>query len=103
MARKIILEKTDRPGFEYLLLTGSCFNSFYIYQEDELEQAMAQLKAEHAKGNRIAYIGVPKKCTDGTYRLKKYMHLENGKVVYDEYSRMGLHVAFYVQAGRCLN
>ena len=68
------MTKSDCPNFAYMLLTGSCFNSYYLYQEDELEDAMQQLRIEHIKGHKIAYIGIPYLCPDGTYRLKEYMH-----------------------------
>ena len=97
------MTKYEYPGFQYMLLTGSCFNSYYVFQNDELEKALQQLRAEHAKGHQIAYLGIVHLCPDGTYRLKKYMRFENNQTVYDEYGRIGLHVQFYMEAGRRLN
>lgn len=102
---KLILSKTDNPPFAFILITGSSYVDYYVYQEEELELAISQLRAEHAKGYQTAYIGVPHYCeNDGTYRVKHHIKLLfNGKIEYEEYGRVVLHVAFYTESGKWLN
>lgn len=97
------MTKYDCPDFTFMLLTGSCYNSYYLFREHQFDEALSQLRAEHAKGHNIAYLGIVHLCNDGTYRLKRYVGMKNGQTVYDEYGKIGLHVQFYLNAGQCLN
>ena len=98
--------ESKQPKFAFVLLTGGvpCVD-YYIYQEDELENAIAQLKAEYAKGYHLAKLYIPKFCThDRTWRLKEFMELDlDGKLVWMEFGETHLHVKWYLDAGEWLN
>ena len=101
MIPRLMLKKDARPPFSFILLTGECYMDYYLFKEDELEEAISQLKAEYAKGEEIAYIGIPRFCNnDRTYRVKEFMKLDcNGKVYFEECGETHLHVAFYTNHG----
>lgn len=105
MIPRLILRKDERPPFSFILLTGDSYMDYYLFTEDELEEAMAQLKAEYAKDNTIAYLGIPKFCNhDRTYRVKEFMKLDcYGKVYFEEFGETHLHIAFHTNHGLWLN
>lgn len=101
-----LIDKTQEPDFEYILLTGTSFVDYYLYNRDELEEAFDQLRAEAAKGFRTAHICKKHFSTrDRTWRVKRIFKLHCGnKVVFDEDSLGdGLHIVFYVNAGQWMN
>ncbi len=97
--------KNENPRFSFALLTGDIPSvDYYIYQEDELEQAIAQLKSERAKGYDPR-LYVPKfSNSDRTWRLKEFMELDiDGKLVWMEHGETHLHIKWYFDTGEWLN
>ena len=106
ITRYRLKDEFTQPPFEFVLLTGDipCVD-YYLFKEDEFEQAMAQLKAEFAKGFDMARILLPQFCNhDRTWRLKEFMSLDiDGNVRYERYGETHLHVKFYLDAGEWQN
>ena len=105
---------TDRkvePPFEYVLLTNkkSRFGSYldyYLYGQDELEEAIYQLKVEVARGHSHARIYKKDFINhDRTWRLQELFGISysTNKLVYFEYGETQLHIVFYMNAGEWLN
>lgn len=105
IARYILADETVQPQFEYFVITGSSYVDYYLFTEDELEEAIAQLKSEYNKGHHTARICVPHFCcNDRTWRLEEFMSLDcRGKVYFERYGDGLLHVKFYMDAGVWLN
>ena len=101
-----LTDKTREPEFEYILLTGSNYVDYYLYNEDELEEAFDQLRAEAAKGYRTASL-----CRkhfsnyDHSWRAERLFKIDcNHKVVLnDDPQNVCLHLAFYINAGWWMN
>lgn len=106
IARYKMNTKTEDPRFTFVLLTGGvpCVD-YYLYQENELEKAISQLKAEHAKGYYLARIYITKFSNrDRTWHLKEFMELDvDGKLIFMEYGETHLHVKWYLDSGVWLN
>ena len=102
---RLILDKKRKPPFSFILLTGDTWQDYYLYKENELEEAIHQLKVEFAKGEELAHICVPRFCNyDRTYRVKEFMKLDmDGRVVFEEFGETHLHIAFYTNRGLWLN
>ena len=102
--RYILPDKNTEPKFKYAILTGSTYVDHYLFAEDELEEAMAQLKKEAIAGFRTARIVIPHFCPDRTWRFMTFMNLDiNHKILYDECPHTLLHVQFYLDSGTWLN
>ena len=54
-----LADKTTRPDFDYILLSGSYWTKYYLYRADEFEEAYNQLKSEFAKGFHLAVLCEP--------------------------------------------
>ena len=100
-----LFDKNTEPEFAYAVLTGSSYVDYYLFAENELEEAMLQLKKEGLAGFRTARIVVPFFSTgDRTWRFKTFMNLDfHNKVIFDDVPRVLLHVKFYTDAGQWLN
>ena len=99
-------DKQTKPPFEFVLLTGDipCLD-YYLYTEDQFENAIEQLKKEFAKGFEMARVCIVQfSNNDRTYRLKDFVRLDiDGKVCYDRYGETHLHIKFYIDSGEWKN
>lgn len=106
VVRYTLNSESEQPSFAFALLTGPipCVD-YYLYKENQLEDAIAQLKAEHAKGYHLARIYLPEFSThDRTWRLREFMELDaDGKLTWLEFGDRLLHVKWYLDAGIWLN
>lgn len=106
IVRYDLKDKQTQPPFEFVLLTGDipCVD-YYLYSEDQFEDAMCQLKKEFAKGFDMAQICIVQFSNhDRTWRLKEFMKLDtDGKICYERYGETHLHIKFYVDSGEWLN
>ncbi len=97
--------KTTEPNFAYAVLTGSSYVDYYLFKENELEEAMAQLKKEANAGYKTARIAIPHFSTgDRQWRLRTFMNLDyNYKILFDDAPHTLLHIKYYMDAGQWLN
>ena len=100
-----LLDRLTKPDFAYMILTGSSYVDYYLFKENELEEAMLQLKKERNKGFNTAKIVVPYFSTgDRTWRARTFMNVNhNNKIIFDDTPSTLLHIKFYVDAGQWLN
>ncbi len=105
MIRYNLTDKKVNPPFEYILLTGSSYCDYYLYKEDELEDAIMQLKAESLKGFATARICRKSfRNYDRTWDVEEFFSIDwNGKLRYEDCPDLGLHIVFYINAGAWLN
>lgn len=101
-----LIDKKQEPPFEYILLTGHCYCDYYLYKEDELEEAISQLKVEFSKGFHTARLCRKEfRNYDRTWCIKEFFSIDycTGKLTYEDCPKRGLHIVFYINAGEWLN
>lgn len=100
-----LIDKQTQPEFSYVVLTGSTYVDYYLFKEDELEDAMIQLKKEANAGFNTARIVVPHFSTgDRTWRFRTFMETNiYHKVMFDDVPHTLLHIKHYMDAGQWLN
>lgn len=105
MKRFNLTDKKEEPPFEYILLTGSSFCDYYLYKENELEEAITQLKTEYLKGFITARIYRKDfRNYDRTWGVEEFFSIDyNGKLKFEDCPGGGLHIVFYINAGEWLN
>lgn len=105
MSHYQLKDKTTQPDFSYVVLTGSSYVDYYLFKEDELEEAMSQLRKEASAGYLTAKIVVPHFSTgDRQWRLRTFMNLNyDHKILFDDTPYTLLHIKHYMDAGQWLN
>jgi hypothetical protein len=101
-----LTDKKQEPPFEYILLTGHCYCDYYLYKENEIEDAITQLKAEFSKGFTTARIYRKSfRNYNRTWATETFFSIDycSGKLKYEDTHHIGLHVVFYISAGEWLN
>ena len=99
----------DKPEFKYILLTNEKIGGYmgytpdyYLYYEDELENAFKQLHVESARGIDHAFIGGIEESVDGSYKVTELFCLDDNKILVGNEEEL-LHFNWYVHAGNWLN
>lgn len=99
----------DKPEFSYILLTSEkrvgymgYTPDYYLYYEDELEDAFTQLHVESAKGIDHAFIGGIEESIDGSYKVIELFYLYDDEILVGNEEEL-LHFNWYVHAGNWLN
>ena len=107
MTKYNLIDKTTRPEFDYILLSGNYWTKYYLYRSDEFEDAYNQLKSEFAKGFKLAVLCEPSFNTNSrewrAHPLFKSTHKKKTEVFYDPYLQTMLHLKWYCDAGEWLN
>lgn len=102
-------EKTDKPGFEYVVLIddgfGGVAQDYYLFNYDEFEQAYEVLKKEAIRDEDTLSVICEIKFNnyDRTYSLHPIFKVRDGKIVYDKCQDELLHVLWHIKAGEWLN
>ena len=97
-------DKKTNPEFDYILVTGDCFNEYYLFRAEEFEEAYEQLKIEYAKGNRLALLCDKDFNTiSREWRAKPVFRRYHNKVIYDAFQEVMLHLKWYCDAGEWKN
>lgn len=93
-------KKTDKPLFDFIVIANGQYD-YYLYNDfdDALKTAM---ELSHKTEISIIYEIVFNTETR-EYRTKDTFTIYDGKVHYDKYATIGLHVEFYINAGDWLN
>lgn len=102
MSKYRLADKTTKPEFDYMLLSGSYYNEYYLYRANEFEEAYNQLKAEFAKGRYLAVLcDLNFHNNSREWRAQPLFRCSRGKdkVFYDPYQATMLHLKWYCDAG----
>lgn len=101
-----LADKTTKPDFDYILLSGAYYNKYYLYCADEFEQAYDQLKAEFAKGRHLAVLcDLDFNTQSREWRAHPLFRSSSidDKVFYDPYQKTMLHLKWYCDVGEWQN
>lgn len=92
--------KTDRPLFEYIVLQNGKENYFLFDDFDSALKKAIDLSIPNKIGLvfELAFNNETRE-----FRAKNTFTVCDGRIKYDKYARIGLHVHFYVNAGYWLN
>ena len=100
-------DKTTKPEFDYIVLSGSYWTEYYLYRADEFEDAYNQLKSEFAKGFDLAVLCDLNFNTHSrewrAQPLFRSMQKSKTEVFYDPYQKTMLHLKWYCDAGEWMN
>lgn len=108
MIKKYVLpDRTTKPHFDYILLSGRYWTKYYLYKANEFEQAYNQLKIEFSKGYDLAVLCELNFNTKSrewrAQPLFRSTHKKKAEVFYDPYQDTMLHLKWYCDAGEWLN
>ncbi len=91
------------PDFYYILLVWKDHSwSYYLYTEDEIEEAMNRMKVLGIQGETI-YLASYYKEIDNTYKIQKEFEFDGNKIICPMYREHQLHYKFYCDSGEWLN
>ena len=101
-----LADKTTKPEFDYILLSGEYYTEYYLYRANEFEEAYDQLKTEFAKGRHLAILcDLDFDTRSREWRAQPLFRRSrcNDKVFYDPYQKTMLHLKWYCDAGEWKN
>lgn len=93
--------KTEQPLFEYLVKDSMNFD-YYLFTD--FDDALKCAESKSIQGNKLFLIyEVYFDNKTREFRGQNTFSIRGGKVRYDKYAEVDLHLEFYVNAGEWLN
>jgi len=93
-------KNTEQPLFNYMVIKNGQFN-YYLYKEFDDALKKAEELSHYSNIGLVYEIFFHNEKRE--YRVQNTFIISNGRVKYDKFARIGLHLHFYINAGQWLN
>lgn len=101
MTKYVLKNKTEKPGFSFLVKKNTANHNYYLFTD--LERALNHARVMSLSEFPLVIVYEPCQDKYSEWHLRKTYSYFSGKCYLEENTKMELQAKFYIEAGQWLN